>query len=124
MIITCPNCATRYQVSGEAFSTVGRKVRCRGCRFTWYVAPEADIPEPADDIARDSDDVETEPEPEAEAGPGFAGDIESAAGTQSAGDIESAAGAESGAGTESVGDIESVAGLGNQIPQREPKISR
>jgi len=31
MILTCPNCATRYQVDAQAFAASGRQVRCAKC---------------------------------------------------------------------------------------------
>lgn len=36
MILTCPNCATRYQVDAQAFSTQGRQVRCAKCEYSWF----------------------------------------------------------------------------------------
>jgi predicted Zn finger-like uncharacterized protein len=36
MIITCPNCATRYEAPEESFEPDGRKVKCSNCRNTWF----------------------------------------------------------------------------------------
>ncbi|MEL6979292.1 MAG: zinc-ribbon domain-containing protein [Pseudomonadota bacterium] len=36
MIVTCPECATRYDVADEAFSSGGRAVRCNHCGCEWY----------------------------------------------------------------------------------------
>ncbi|MBI3678193.1 MAG: zinc-ribbon domain-containing protein [Proteobacteria bacterium] len=44
MILTCPECATRYQTDAAAFAPPGRKVRCAKCGHVWHqVAPP---PEP------------------------------------------------------------------------------
>ncbi|WP_341915251.1 zinc-ribbon domain-containing protein [Ferrovibrio terrae] len=44
MILTCPACATRFQVDPTAFGAAPRKVRCSVCRNTWQQEP---LPEPA-----------------------------------------------------------------------------
>lgn len=36
MIVTCPNCATRYRVDDAAFKSGGRAVRCAHCTAEWY----------------------------------------------------------------------------------------
>lgn len=46
MILTCPNCSTRYQTDAEKFPPEGRNVRCAKCGFVWRHTPES---EPADD---------------------------------------------------------------------------
>lgn len=63
MIITCPNCATRYQVPGASFNETGRKVRCQSCRFIWHAVPDAAPSEPpVPDM--ETGDVETQFESE------------------------------------------------------------
>lgn len=51
MIITCPQCETRYTVDAASFPVSGRKVRCSKCAHVWHqVAPEPErvlAPEPA-----------------------------------------------------------------------------
>lgn len=46
MIITCPNCATRYDVDDERFSPKGRSVRCAECNESWFVP----APQPIEDL--------------------------------------------------------------------------
>lgn len=36
MIVTCPECATRYAVDDAAFKSGGRAVRCAHCSCEWY----------------------------------------------------------------------------------------
>jgi predicted Zn finger-like uncharacterized protein len=40
MIITCPNCQTRYQVANDAIGSAGRKVQCANCQTAWQATPE------------------------------------------------------------------------------------
>ena len=54
MIITCPHCRTKYQVTYEAIGSAGRKVQCAHCRQAWQQQPIAtpDAPDAVDsDIA-------------------------------------------------------------------------
>lgn len=45
MIITCPHCQTKYQVTYEAIGSAGRKVQCAHCHRAWN--QDATAPEPA-----------------------------------------------------------------------------
>lgn len=39
MIITCPHCQTKYQVTYEAIGSAGRKVQCAQCQQAWQQRP-------------------------------------------------------------------------------------
>lgn len=76
MIITCPECETRYTVKAAAFKAPGRKVRCANCSNEWFQAPPEDAPkpveleEPAEETpAPPAPAPEPEPEPEPDAAP-------------------------------------------------------
>ena len=43
MILTCPDCATRYLTKPEAIGSNGRTVRCASCSATWFVPAEPDV---------------------------------------------------------------------------------
>ena len=45
MILTCPECATRYQTDAAQFMPAGRKVRCAKCGHVWFQAPPQPEPE-------------------------------------------------------------------------------
>lgn len=49
MIITCPHCQTKYQVTYEAIGSAGRKVQCAHCQQAWQQRPldKEDPPTPA-----------------------------------------------------------------------------
>jgi predicted Zn finger-like uncharacterized protein len=63
MILTCPQCDTRYSVDGSKFPATGRTVRCAKCGHSWHQAAEA--PEPA---IPNVPEIAPEPVPEPEAG--------------------------------------------------------
>lgn len=45
MIISCPECATRYDVDDDRFEPGGRSVRCAACGESWFVPAPAPVEE-------------------------------------------------------------------------------
>ncbi len=41
MIITCPNCHTKYQIAQKAIGSAGRKVMCASCNQPWQAVAES-----------------------------------------------------------------------------------
>lgn len=44
MILTCPSCQSRYVVPDSAIGATGRRVRCAGCRHSWFQEPANNAP--------------------------------------------------------------------------------
>jgi len=75
MILTCPSCATRYQINPTALGGMGRRVRCVRCHHNWYQevevvvtplvsdasAPLAQTPPAEEDVAQSVAPVVTPP---------------------------------------------------------------
>lgn len=61
MILTCPECATRYFVPDESMGAGGRTVRCANCGQSWRAEPEPPLVL-TDDL--EADEPAAEPEPE------------------------------------------------------------
>ncbi|MEI9990664.1 MAG: DUF3426 domain-containing protein [Rhizomicrobium sp.] len=50
MILTCPQCATRYQTDAAKFPAAGRNVRCAKCGHVWHQIGPAPEPDPEAEI--------------------------------------------------------------------------
>jgi predicted Zn finger-like uncharacterized protein len=61
MILTCPQCETRYQADASKFAPPGRKVRCAKCAHVWH--QEAPAPEPEAGLETFTPPPEPEPAP-------------------------------------------------------------
>ena len=62
MILTCPQCSTRYQVDGAKFPSTGRNVRCAKCGHVWHqLGP---VPEPDPDAELIVEEPAPRPAPE------------------------------------------------------------
>jgi predicted Zn finger-like uncharacterized protein len=46
MIITCPNCASRFNLKDELLGDKGRNVKCAKCSHRWFAAPGGQAPAP------------------------------------------------------------------------------
>lgn len=58
LIITCPNCQTRYKVATTALSAAGRQVQCAACSTSWVAAPSFPKPDlPSLDPDPDDDEL-------------------------------------------------------------------
>ncbi|WP_121119020.1 zinc-ribbon domain-containing protein [Croceibacterium ferulae] len=68
MMIECPACATRYQVSETAIPPAGRTVRCAKCGESWFQPPPTDEPDEEPNIAA-AEDTPPEAMPEDAAEP-------------------------------------------------------
>ncbi|KHL24886.1 hypothetical protein PK98_13520 [Croceibacterium mercuriale] len=68
MMIECPACATRYQVSETAIPPNGRTVRCAKCGESWFQEAAVDMPadEPESAAAEDIAAAAPQEEPNAE----------------------------------------------------------
>ncbi len=65
MIVTCPNCETRFEVDPEKLGEEGRKVRCGECSSVWLQPREEESDDDElyeDDVLNEDDDIEDESE--------------------------------------------------------------
>jgi predicted Zn finger-like uncharacterized protein len=62
MILTCPECATRYDADSAKFPAAGRKVRCAKCGHVWHQPGPAQVDETLFEPVN-APEPETKPEP-------------------------------------------------------------
>jgi predicted Zn finger-like uncharacterized protein len=67
MILTCPQCATRYQVDGAKFPAAGRNVRCAKCSHVWHQLGPVEEPDPDAEIVVQEPAAAPKPAPESPA---------------------------------------------------------
>ena len=46
MIISCPNCTSRFNLNAELLGETGRNVKCAKCAHRWFAAPAAEYAAP------------------------------------------------------------------------------
>jgi len=63
MILTCPQCSTRYQVDGAKFPSTGRNVRCAKCGHVWHQLGPMEEPDPEAEIFVEEPAPQPMPEP-------------------------------------------------------------
>ncbi len=59
MIITCPDCSTRYTVDAKTLGQSGREVSCAACSHVWFATPTTEEP-PQDEIVAPPVDAEVD----------------------------------------------------------------
>lgn len=63
MILTCPQCTTRYLLQANVLAPEGRNVKCSSCGEVWFQLPDpdelAELSGPAEDEAESSNDDES-----------------------------------------------------------------
>ncbi len=58
VVITCPNCGTRYQVTPDTLGAAGRKVSCAECGKAWLATATPPEPPPPPLAAEDEDQLD------------------------------------------------------------------
>lgn len=69
MILTCPNCSTRFLISAQVLAPEGRRVKCSKCSEDWFQMPDPD--ELINDLEEQIEDIpeSVKPIPEGSAVP-------------------------------------------------------
>ena len=65
MILTCPNCSTKFNIKDGALGKTGRKVKCSKCDHSWHAMPNGEAENAAVQV-RETDsfgDLDNEPPP-------------------------------------------------------------
>jgi predicted Zn finger-like uncharacterized protein len=64
MILTCPQCETRYQADAAKFPAAGRSVRCAKCGNVWHQLGPEPQPDPEAEVVVQEPEPPRRPEPE------------------------------------------------------------
>jgi predicted Zn finger-like uncharacterized protein len=62
MILTCPECATKFNIKDGALGTDGRKVKCSKCDHRWHAMPDGSNQEPVAAPPPEPDPVDETPQ--------------------------------------------------------------
>lgn len=62
MILTCPNCDTRFKVPNKAIGAEGRQVRCAKCAYVWHAMP-VEEEDSLEDVIAAAKEVSSPPPP-------------------------------------------------------------
>lgn len=55
MILTCPNCSSRFLLSAQTLAPKGRRVKCSNCTHEWFQEPDPD--ELIDNLEHEIEDI-------------------------------------------------------------------
>lgn len=66
MLITCPACASDYEIDAARIGPAGRKVRCAACRESWFLTAPAEAAPEAPEPGRAVEADVSPPEPPAD----------------------------------------------------------
>ncbi|WP_421782942.1 zinc-ribbon domain-containing protein [Kiloniella litopenaei] len=53
MIVSCPECSSKFRIASDALGDSGRKVRCSSCRHTWFQEPDLEFTPTEAEITED-----------------------------------------------------------------------
>ena len=57
MIVSCPECDSKFRIASEALGDTGRKVRCKSCRHTWFQTPDVEMEINPPEVKLEEDEI-------------------------------------------------------------------